>query len=95
MLTKEELYHLQDLAAVKIERDQEDSFLEKLKNIVTYLDLLNEIDTDSIAKVSNIWKNNSQKMLDETTHCRGSKEILSNVGHEVINNCVVIKSVLS
>lgn len=95
MLTKEELHHLQDLAAVNIESEQEDSFLQKLKSIVIYLDLLNEINTDNVAELDNLWDINNQKMLDSISDCDDSKKLLSNVSHEVINNCIVIKSVLS
>lgn len=94
MLTKEELNHLEDLSAINIEKDQEDLFLEKLTSIVKYLDLLNEINTDATIETNNWWENN-QKMQHTINDCSDSKEILFNVNHEVVNNCIMIKSVLS
>ena len=95
MLTKEELYHLQDLAALNIESEQEVMFLLKLKCMVTYCDLLIEIDTDNISDLASWSDINSQEMLDKVNDCNNAKKLLSNVDHEVINNCIVIKSVLS
>lgn len=93
MLTKKELYHLQDLSAINIDKKQEDIFLEKFENVIKYLDLLNEINIEWISNSKKKEKN--QIMLDGINDCKDSYKLLSNVNHEIINNCVVIKSVLS
>ena len=92
-INKEELAHLEQLANINIDKDQEWKFLEKLDNIVEKLDELNQFDTTWTDKSTD--NENPLRTISVTKYFEWKKEIIDNVKHDVVNNSIVIKSALS
>lgn len=92
-INKEELAHLEQLANINIDKDQEWKFLEKLDNIVEKLDELNQFDTTWTDSSTN--NDNPLRTISGTKDFEWKKEIIDNVKHDVVNNSIVIKSALS
>lgn len=91
-LNSQELEHLQKLSNIKIDASQKQKFLQKLDPIIQKLDELNQIDTSDIK--SNDVLDNSLRVLSDSKNFPHKKEILENVEHEIINNSIVVKSVI-
>lgn len=92
-LTKEELQHLEKLANVSIDSDQEDKFLSKLDSVVDKLNDLNMVDTSNVMDVQD--PSNTLRVIWWTRDFENKKWIIDNVKHDVVNNSIVIKSALS
>ncbi len=92
-LTKEQLNHLQKLSNINLDESEQESFLQKLDPIIAKLDELAQVDLSDLIEESS-QKDNTLRTLDGPLEFPNKKEIMYNVEHEVINNSVVIKSVL-
>ncbi len=92
-LTKEELLHLQKLANINLDQSWQEEFLKKLEPVISKLDELSKVDISDIKEYSTA--DNTLRVLDWPEDFPHKKELIDNVEHEVINNSVVIKSVLS
>jgi aspartyl/glutamyl-tRNA(Asn/Gln) amidotransferase C subunit len=91
-LTSEELKHLQKLSNIQIDDSQQQKFLQKLDPVIQKLEELNQIDTSNIVSNSSI--QHSLRTLDDSRDFPYSKDIIYNSKHEIINNSIVIKSVI-
>ena len=91
-LSPQELEHLQKLSNIQIDVSQQQSFLQKLDPVIQKLDELNQINTSDI--VSNIIVENPLKTLDLSKDFQYKKEIIDNSNHDIINNSIVVKSVI-
>lgn len=91
-LTSEELKHLQKLSNIQIDDSQQQKFLQKLDPVIQKLDELNQINTSDIS--SNIIVENPLRALDSSKNFSYKKEIIDNSRHEIINNSIVVKSVI-
>ncbi len=96
-ITEQQLEHIQRLSNISLKDTEKEIFLQKLEPIISKLDELNKVDTSSI-----VWDSipeNTLRVLDQTFDWEKQKKIVANiiknVQHEVINNSIVIKSVLS
>lgn len=87
------LSHLEKLACIKINSQEEGIFLEKLDSIVNKLDELNQFDTDGIYLDRPI--DNPLRIIHGTKDFSWKDDIIKNVKHDVVNNSIVIKSALS
>ncbi len=95
-LTTEQLEKLQTLSNIKLNATEQEDFLKKLDPVISKLEELWSVD------ISNISMGGSSgvtlRALDTTFEWEKQKQIaeniMKNVEHEVINNSVVIKSVL-
>lgn len=92
-LTQEQLAHLQKLANINLDDSQQEKFLEKLEPVISKLDELSKVDISEMIEDSEL--ENTLRVLDWPEDFPNKKELMDNVEHEVINNSVVIKSVLS
>lgn len=96
-LTEEQLIHLQKLSNIELIWTEKDTFLQKLEPIITKLNELSNIDTSDI--LWDIGSDNFLRVLDWSFDWPKQKEIaqniIKNVDHEIINNSIVIKSVLN
>ena len=92
-LTKQEFQHLEKLASVNIDENQEDKFLAKLDSVVDKLQDLNMVDTSDIVDMDS--QSNTLRVIWWTNDFPNKKWIIDNVKHDVINNSIVIKSALS
>lgn len=91
-LSISELKHLETLSCIQLTDTEQDKFINQLDGIITFLGQLKDID------VSNIWDNidieNTLKTHKWVEKFENTKWIISNVKHEIINNSIVIKSVM-
>ena len=102
-LTSEQLEKLQTLSNIKLNPSEQGDFLQKLDPIISKLDELWSVDisiedSPSFSKRGLGGDLNSLRALDTTFEWEKQKNIaknmMKNIEHEVINNSVVIKSVL-
>lgn len=87
------LSHLEKLANIKINNQEEGIFLEKLDSIVNKLDELNRFDTDGVYLDKTT--DNPLRTIHATKDFSWKGDIIKNVKHDVVNNSIVIKSALS
>ena len=96
-ITEQQLDHIQRLSNISLKDTEKETFLEKLEPIITKLDELNNVDTLNVVWDLNL--ENSLRTLSDTFHGDKQKEIakkiIKSVHHEVINNSIVIRSVLN
>ncbi len=92
-LKKEEFAHLQKLANINLDDSEQEKFLEKLEPVISKLDELSKVDISDIKE--DLQLDNTLRTLDWPKDFSNKKEIMDNVEHDIINNSVVIKSVLS
>ena len=92
-LKKEEFAHLQKLANINLDDSEQEKFLEKLEPVISKLDELSKVDISDIKE--DLQLDNTLRTLDWPKDFPNKKELMDNVEHDIINNSVVIKSVLS
>jgi len=91
----QEIKHLQKLSCIALSPQQEKKLWAQLSDIIGFLGQLPE------TKMNNEWwiMNNKGKLTLRTIagvkESSESKKILKNVKHELVNNSIVIKSVLN
>lgn len=92
-LNKNELKKLQDLSCIMLNPKEEEQFLDKLENIITMLEQCQSVEIDESVEDTGFYDTSLplQKWVDQSDD---AKDMLQNVEHEVINNSVVVKSVL-
>lgn len=86
-IDKQWLQHLQRLSRLYIE--DESKFIHTLNSVISYLEGIGEnsfIDKESIP--------NHQLYTVDTVTPAGEKKLLQNTNHEILNNSIVIQSVL-
>ncbi len=101
-LTSEQLEKLQQLSSIDLNISEKEDFLQKLDPIISKLDELWSVNisdiSPSLSKRGLGGDLNTLRSLDTTFEWDKQKNIaeniMKNVEHEVINNSVVIKSVL-
>ena len=92
-MDKKELKRLQKLACISLSEEEEKKLGTQLQDIVVFLWQLNEIKIDKTwSKLMKI--ENSLRTLKGVNEFKDSKKLLQNVKHEILNNSIVIKSVL-
>ncbi|MFA7717817.1 MAG: hypothetical protein WC875_03825 [Candidatus Absconditabacterales bacterium] len=92
MLDSKQLHRLQKLACIKLTADEEKKLGKQLENIIQFLGQLDQI------KISKIIDKEPELMLRTISGVKEfphPEKILKNVKHPVVNNSIVIKSVLS
>jgi Asp-tRNA(Asn)/Glu-tRNA(Gln) amidotransferase C subunit len=97
-LTVDQLEKLQNLSNIKLNDKEQDSFLSKLDPILAKLEELGMVDI-SLSSTKTDSDDITLRLLDTTFEGQKqqniAKNIIKNIEHEVINNSIVIKSVLS
>lgn len=92
MLNNEDFQRLQKLACIKLAPEEEAKLGKQLDGIIQFLGQLDQI------KISSKIKKTSDRTLRTIVGVRefpDAKKLLDNVKHPIVNNSVVIKSVLS
>ncbi len=91
-LTQQQLEHLQKLSNIQLDQSEQDKFLQKLDPVIAKLDELWKLD---LSNTSWLWDlSNTLRIIKDTNDFPNKKEIINNVDHEVINNSIVVKSVI-
>lgn len=93
-LTEEELNKLQKLACIKLNDEEKWKFWNQLEGIITLLDELGKLDLSGDINVDENDLNNL-RTISGTREREDKDKLLQNVEHKLLNNSVVIKSVLS
>ena len=89
----QELKRLQKLSCISLSPEQEKKFWSQLGDIIGFLGQLPDIKWDAN---SNISKNTlTLRTIEGVQESSENKKILKNVKHPIVNNSIVIKSVLS
>lgn len=90
-LTQEELQKLQRLSAISLEWPEQEKFKSQLWDIINFLGELDQLDLSDIDTELES-QGLTLRAIEWIEEC--DDDLLQNVEHEVINNSVVIKSVL-
>ncbi len=93
-LTEEELNKLQKLACIRLNEKEKEKFWNQLESIITLLDELGKLDLSGDIDVDENDLNNL-RTISGTREREDKDKLLQNVEHKLLNNSVVIKSVLS
>lgn len=93
-LTEEELNKLQKLACIRLDEKEKEKFWNQLESIITLLDELGKLDLSGDIDVDENDLNNL-RTISGTREREDKDKLLQNVEHKLLNNSVVIKSVLS
>ncbi|MCX6823668.1 MAG: hypothetical protein NT085_00880 [candidate division SR1 bacterium] len=89
----QELKHLQKLACISLSPEQEKKFGSQLSDIIGFLGQLPETKGDANSKARKDIL--TLRTISGTKESSENKKILKNVQHPIVNNSIVIKSVLS
>lgn len=90
-----QLKHLQKLSCIALYSEEEKKFWKQLNDIIGFLGQLPETKVNSEKwKVKNDGKL-SLRTIAGVRESADSKKILTNVKHPIVNNSIVIKSVLN
>lgn len=93
-MTEEELNKLQKLACIRLNDEEKDKLWNQLESIITLLDELGKLDLSGDIDVDENDLNNL-RTISGTREREDKDKLLQNVEHKLLNNSVVIKSVLS
>lgn len=93
-LTEEELNKLQKLACIRLNDEEKDKLWNQLESIITLLDELGKLDLSGEIDIDENDLNNL-RTISGTREREDKDKLLQNVEHKLLNNSVVIKSVLS
>jgi Asp-tRNA(Asn)/Glu-tRNA(Gln) amidotransferase C subunit len=92
MLDKKELHHLQKLACIRLTADEEKKLWKQLENIIQFLGQLDQI---KIGKMADKKWELTLRTISGVKKFPHPEKLLKNVKHPIVNNSIVIKSVLS
>jgi aspartyl-tRNA(Asn)/glutamyl-tRNA(Gln) amidotransferase subunit C len=77
-ITEQEVKKIADLSRLSLTKDELEKRTEDMNNILNYMDILNEIDTDDVEELNNVHDMHASLRAD-TANCSLSKEdILKN-----------------
>lgn len=93
-LTEEELNKLQKLACIRLNDEEKEKLWNQLESIIALLDELGKLDLSEDIDIDENDLNNL-KTISGTREREDKDKLLQNVEHKLLNNSVVIKSVLS
>lgn len=93
-LTEEELNKLQKLACIRLNDEEKEKLWNQLESIIGLLDELGKLDLSGDIAVDENDLNNL-RAISGTREREDKDKLLQNVEHKLLNNSVVIKSVLS
>lgn len=93
-LTEEELNKLQKLACIRLNDEEKDKLWNQLESIIGLLDELGKLDLSGDIDVDENDLNNL-RTISGTREREDKDKLLQNVEHKLLNNSVVIKSVLA
>lgn len=93
---KIDLNHLSKLSNIKLNDIEKQRFESTLSSVINKLDELSKIKLDNNETLVDNYPENTLRTLSKLENQKQNSDIfVKNIKHEVINNSVVIKSVLS
>jgi len=91
--TQQDLDHLKKLARIQFDSPaKEEQFLGSMKNIVTMLEELQILDVS--VDTTTPYMGKTMHLIEEQQDFGDDKALLANVQHPIMNNSIVVKSVL-
>ena len=90
---KQEIKRLQKLSCIALSPEEEQKLWAQLTDIIGFLGKLPETKGDATSKAKK--DKLTLRTITGVKNDVNSKKILKNVKHEIVNNSIVIKSVLS
>lgn len=82
MISKEEVRHIASLAKLKFSEEEIDEFANKFSEVLTYVEKLNEVNTENIEPTYQIYDYNQRLREDEIKEGLSREEILQNAIEE-------------
>lgn len=101
MLNEKEFDRLQKLACIKLDIQDKKKLWDQLTNIIDFLDKLKNIKVnlstgqECQTEIEKLKLDNSLRVVSWIRECEDSNWLLSNVKHNIVNNNIVVKSVLN
>lgn len=77
-VTKKDVVHIAELARLKFDETELESYTEQLNQILTYVEKLNELDTENVEPLSHPVEGNNVFRDDELKPCTPREEALKN-----------------
>lgn len=92
-LTKEEVLKVAKLARLEFNNDEIEKYQTELNEILNYIDMLNELDTENIKPLSQVNNDTNNLREDEVKPSLSVKEALKNAPEKIDGTVVVPKVV--
>lgn len=92
-ITPELIQYLEALARIELDSAQEAKISAELQDILSYIDMLNELDTEGVEALSHAFPVTNVLRLDEVKASRPTEEILQNAPFKQDGCFVVPKTV--
>lgn len=93
-ITKELLQKIFALSKLTLNESKADKMISDMEEILSFISVLNEIDTENVEETSQV--NGLQNILrnDEVKLCQTEKYLLACTPHKIINQSVCVPNVL-
>lgn len=92
-ITPELIKYLETLARIELNEKEEAKISAELQDILTYMDMLNELDTDGVEALSHAFPVTNVLRADEVKPSRPTEEILANAPYKQDGCFMVPKTV--
>lgn len=92
-LTREEVLKVAKLARLEFNNDEIEKYQTELNEILNYIDMLNELDTENTKPLSQVNNDTNNLRKDEVKPSLSVKEALKNAPEEIDGTVVVPKVV--
>lgn len=89
VITRQDVLHLAQLARLTVDEADVDRFAEQLSSIVSYMDVLNSVDTTGVDPLYTPAGHVLQYRQDEAAHVRTRDEVLANAPEKTEDYFVV------
>lgn len=77
-VTKKDVEHIAELARLKVDETELESYTDQLNQILTYVEKLNELDTENVEPLSHPVEGSNVFRQDELKPCTPREEALKN-----------------
>lgn len=92
-LSHKDVKHIAKLARLGLTDKEIEKFSNQLSDILTYADILGEVDTEGVKPISQITDLQDVLFEDEIEDCEVSKELLAESPMDIEDNMIKVKSV--
>jgi len=77
-ITEQEVKKIADLSRLSLTKDELEKRTEDMNNILNYMDILNEIDTDDVEELNNVHDMHASLRADAANSSLSKEDILKN-----------------
>jgi|TARA_B100001250_G_C19128711_1_gene498571 aspartyl-tRNA(Asn)/glutamyl-tRNA(Gln) amidotransferase subunit C len=77
-ITEQEVKKIADLSRLSLTKDELEKRTEDMNNILNYMDILNEIDTDDVEELNNVHDMHASLRADTANSSLSKEDILKN-----------------